>query len=221
MRCEDIKEEMVSFVLGEPDESASKAIQAHLDSCEKCRADAAEYRRTLLALGRWSVPAHGRPPNFAFLPTPPAAREDMVQRRHSYRIFVPALIAASFVALFVTASLLGTQISYGGGKLSVSLGRPQAETAAADSARIAAIVDSVRMQDMQLVSKLIAASEARQAQLYRADLASFSRQINSRQRSYVTYMMDHIYRLQQQDQIAYYQSSAALNGVAKLASSVR
>lgn len=221
MRCEDIKEELVSFVLGELTGEESEAIRAHVDSCEKCSAEVAQYRQTLLALSRWKMPAHGRPPDFAFLPAPPVAREDPFQRKWRFRSFAPALIAAFFVVLFAAAFLLGTHVQYGSGALSVTIGKSEPPTAAADAARIAAIVDSVRQQDLQIVSGLIAASEARQARLYQSNLESFSRQISDQQRSYIAYLMSHIYRLQQQDQIAYYQSRAALDGVVQIANSVK
>lgn len=221
MRCEDIKEDLVSFVLDELDEERRKAIQAHLDSCEKCRAEVAEYRRTLTALSRWKVPAHGHPPNFAFLPAPPLPSESRPSRKRRLLKTSRNIVAAAFAAVLVVGLLFSIHIDYRDGMLSINIGTIASRYAPADSARIAAIVDSVRQQDMQIVSKMIAASEARQSAFYRADLASYSRHLDARQRDYVTYLMDHIYRLQQQDRIAYYQSSAALDGVVKLASSVR
>ncbi len=221
MRCEDIKEDLVSFVLGELNEEENEAIKAHIDSCRKCSGEVEQYRQTLLALSRWNIPAHGRPPNFAFLPAPPSKGEDPLPRKRRFRRFAPAIIAALFVA-FVTAALyLGTHVRYDGGTISVTIGKVAAAPPRSDSARIAEIIDSVRQQDMQLVSGLVAASEARQMAFYRASFASLSQSLDDRQRSYITYFMDHIYRLQQQDRIAYYQSQAALDGVIRLANAVK
>lgn len=222
MRCEDIKEELVAFILGELSEEENESIREHIESCESCSAEAAQYRQTLLALSRWKMPAHGRPPNFAFLPGPPVRREETNPWKRRFRTFTPAVLAAFFLALFVAALYLGTHVRYGGGAVSITIGKFAAATPpAADSARIAAIVDSVRQQDMQLMTNLITASEARQAEFYRASLASLSQRLDDRQRGYITYLMNHIYRLQQQDQIAYYQSQAALDGVVRLANAVK
>jgi Putative zinc-finger len=221
MRCEDIEEDLVSFVLGELSEDESEAISMHLASCLKCRTEVAQYRQTLFALSRWKMPAHGRPPNFAFLPAPQAAGHDPDPRKRRRRNIARAGIAAAFVALFAAAFVLGTNIRYDGGTISITVGNAKMGYTPADSATIAAIVNKAREHDMQLVSGMIAASEARQAELNRATLTTFSRQVNDRQRSYTAYIMSHMYRLQQQDQIAYYQSQAALDGIVKLASSVR
>ncbi len=221
MRCEDISEDLAPFVLGELNEDESRAISEHLESCEKCSAEVAQYRQTLLALSRWKVPAHGRPPSFAFLPAPPVAGHDPDPRKRRRRYFARAGIAAVFVALFVAALVVGTNIRYDGGAISITVGSAKMGYTPADSATIAAIVNEVRQRDMQLVSDMIAASETRQAELNRATLTTFSRQVNDQQRSYIAYIMNHMYRLQQQDQIAYYQSRAALDGIVKLASSVR
>ncbi len=221
MRCEDIKEELISFVLGELNEEENDAISRHLESCVKCRSEVEQYRQTLSALSRWNVPAHGRPPNFAFLPAPPATGYEPDPSKRRLRKFARAGVAAVFVLVFAAALTLGTNIRYDGGAISITVGTTKVGYAPIDSAKIAAIVDSVRQHDMQLVSDMIAASEARQADRYRTDLTAFSRQLNDQERGYLVYLMNHIYRLQQQDQIAYYQSRAALDGVVKLASAVR
>ena len=221
MRCEDINEDLVSFVLGELNEDRNRAISEHLDSCEKCGTEVAQYRQTLLALSRWKVPAHGRPPSFAFLPAPPVTGHDPDPRKRRRRNLARAGIAAAFVALFVAAFALSTNIRYDGGAISITVGSAKAGYTPADSATIAAIVNEARQRDMRIVSEMIAGSEARQAALNRATLATFSRQVNEQQRSYIAYVMNRMYSLQQQDQIAYYQSLAALDGVVKLASSVR
>ncbi len=221
MRCEDINEDLVSFVVGELNEDRSRAISEHLESCEKCSVEAAQYRQMLRALSHWEVPAHGRPPSFAFLPAPPVAGHETDPRKRRRKTLARAGIAAAFVALFVAAFVLGTNIRYDGGTISITVGRAKIGYTPADSATIAAIVNEARQRDMQRVSDMIAASETRQAELNRATLATFSRQINEQQRSYISYVMSRMYRLQQQDQIAYYQSRAALDGIVKLASSVR
>lgn len=221
MRCEEIREELVSFVLGELSEEENEAIREHVESCEKCGGEAAQYRQTLLALSRWKVPAHGQPPNFAFLPAPPIPAERPLGRKRRFRTYAPAIIAAFFFALIVAAFYLGTHVRYGGGAVTVTIGKLEPVRATADSAMIASIADSVHRQDMQFVSGLIEASEARQAELYRAGLASVSRRLDDRQQMYINYLMNHIYKLQQQDRIAYYQSQAALDGVVKLANAVR
>ncbi len=221
MRCEDISEDFAPFVLGELDEGESRAISEHLESCEKCSAEVAQYRQMLLALSRWKVPAHGRPPSFAFLPAPPVAGHDPDPRKRRRRNFARAGIAIAFVALFVAALVVGTNIKYDGGAISITVGRAKIGYTPTDSATIAAIVNEVRQRDMRIVSEMIAGSEARQAALNRATLATFSRQVNEQQRSYITYLLSRMYSLQQQDQIAYYQSRAALDGIVKLASSVR
>ena len=221
MRCEDISEDLAPFVLGELDEGESRAISEHLESCEKCSFEVAQYRQMLLALSRWKVPAHGRPPGFAFLPAPPVAGHDPDPRKRRRRNFARAGIAMVFVALFVAALVVGTNIRYDGGAISITVGSAKTGYTPVDSAMIAAVVNEVRQRDMKIVSDMIAASETRQAELNRATLATFSRQVNDQQRSYIAYIMNHMYRLQQQDQIAYYQSRAALDGIVKLASSVR
>lgn len=221
MRCEDIREQIAAFVLGELDPDENEAVRSHLDSCEKCSAETAQYRQVLLALGRWKVPAHGRPPGFAFLPSPPLPREDVEPRRRRYKFLAPSIAAASIAALLAVALLFGVNARVGDGTFSLSVGRPVAGPVVADSARIAAIVDSVRRQDMQIMSALISASEARQSEMYRTALASFSRRMDDRQKGYALYLMNHIYRLQQQDQVAYYQSRAALDGVVRIANSVK
>lgn len=221
MRCEDIKERLVSFVLGELSEEESESIREHIESCEDCSAEVAQYRQTLLALSRWKMPAHGRPPNFAFLPAPPVPREATSPRQRRFRTFAPAVLAALFVAIFAAAFYLGTHVRYDGGAVSITIGKLATAAPPADSARIAAIVDSVRQRDMQLLTNLIAASEVRQAEFYKTTLSSLSQRLDERQRGYITYVMDHIYKLQQQDQVAYYQSQAALDGVVRLANAVK
>lgn len=221
MRCEEIAEHLVSFVLGELNEEETEAVRAHLDSCGECSAEVAQYRQTLLALGRWKVPAHGRPPDFAFLPAPPVARESPLSPKRRIREYAPALLAVFLVVLFAAAFYFGTHVRYDGGGITVTIGRVATASPAADSARIAAIVDSVRQQDFRFLSELVAASEARQASYYQAGLESLSRQMESRQIQYTNYLMNHIYRLQRQDQIAYYQSRAALDGMVKIANAVK
>ncbi len=221
MQCEDFQEDLVSFVLNELSDDRIEALRKHLVTCEKCSKEAAGYRQTLQALSRWNVPAHGRPPIFA-LP-PDASRNSTIPWSWGQRIkrFAIAEIAGAFAVIVTVLFLFGTEVRYERGALSIDLGRVRQQAAPLDSMKLARTIEDARQQDVEAMTAMLKASEARQAELYRSSLTSFSRQLNDQQRSYLVYVLNHLHHLQQQDQIAYYQSRAALDGVIKLANSTK
>lgn len=221
MQCEDFQEDLVSFVLNELSDDRIEALRKHLVTCEKCSEEVAGFRQTLQAMSRWKVPAHGRPPIFA-LP-PDVSRRSTIPRSWGQRTkrFAIAEIAGAIAILITVLFLFGTEIRYERGTLSIDLGRIRQQTAPLDSMKLARTIEDARQQDIEAMTAMIKASEARQAELYRGSLTSFSRQLNDQQRSYLVYVLNHLHHLQQQDQIAYYQSRAALDGVIKLANSTK
>ncbi len=221
MRCEDVQKELVSFVLNELSDTENKAITDHLSSCEKCRTEVAIYKKTISALSRWKVPRHSNPSVFALSPSSPSPGRMIRSEKRSLWKVVDYGIRAAFVAAVAAAFIFGTRIQYTKGGLTINVGNVGAQPVSMDSTNVAAFLEKAQRQNLQLVSQMIQASEARQAEINRSDFASLSRQVDNRQRNYITYLMNHIYRLQQQDQLAYYQSRAALDGMVKLANAVR
>ncbi len=219
MRCEDIQNELVSFVLNELESDEREVVENHLASCEKCRLEVGEYQHTLRALGQWKVPSHAGPPLFALLPEKSKTRKTRLLE--SARQFVRYGIDVAFAAVIVAALLMGIHIQYANGGLSINIGHTVAQCASPDSVRVAALLDDAHRKDLQLFSEMIAESEARQNELYRSSLTSFARQLGDQQRGYMTYLATHLYQLQQQNELAYYQSQVALSGVIKLANAVK
>jgi len=220
MKCEEIKEDLVAFVLNELSAAESEKIGEHLATCDRCKSEVEQYRRTLSALSKWKMPEHGRPASFAFLPAPPMQREDAAPGKSRIKR-LRKIAGAAFVMAIVIGLLFTINIQYKNGVLIITIGNPGQRQSGVTGEQIAAVVDSVRSEDMKMVSEMISASERRQADLYRTSLTSLSNRLDQRQRAYISYVMDHMYRLQQQDQIAYYQSRAALDGVVKLANAVK
>ena len=123
MRCEEIEERLVSYVLGESGDDEAREVRKHLETCGRCSALAEEYRRTISALGRWRVPSHGRIPDFNLLPAPPvpgtAPGSGRKTRWYLARLAAGVSIAAMVVALF----LVRIYIRVGGGSVTIEFGR--------------------------------------------------------------------------------------------------
>lgn len=221
MRCEDVQESLAAFVLDELNDAESKEIANHVGTCERCTAEAARYRKALLALNRWEIPEHRRAPVFG--PSPVALQHAKKEQpgRHRFWNIVDYGLRTAFAAAVAAAFIFGTSIHYNDGGLTINVGKVGAASVSIDSSGVASVLASAERRNVQLMSQMIEASEARQAEQYRADLSSFSRRISNQQRDYITYVMSHVYRLQQQDQLAYYQSRAALDGMVRLANAVK
>lgn len=221
MRCEEIRETIVAFVLGELSGAESNEVADHISTCEKCRTEAARYSKTLLALRRWELPPHSAPPVFAPSAQPAWSAGKSRAKKLGFWKVLDYGIRTALIAGIAAAFIFGTRIQYKDGGLTINIGNVGVTPVSMDSSRVASLVASAQRQNTELTSQMIEASEARQAELYRSGLTSLSREINNQQREYITYFMTHLYRLQQQDQLAYYQSRAALDGMVRLANAVK
>jgi len=219
MRCEDIREKLVSFLLNELDPEERKQVEDHIASCEGCRSEVTEYEQTIRTLGRWKVPLHSGPPVFGLLPEKMKVKNSSSIGLETVFRIARYGIAAAIAAAIIAALLLGTHVQYGKANLTISVGR--AVPSMPDSVKFAVALEEMHRRDIELFSQMIAASEARQDEFCRVSLASFAQQIGSQQRDYTNYLSNHMYHLQRQNELAYYQSEVALNGVIKLASAVK
>ncbi len=101
MKCEDVREIITLFVEGELDDDTSKIVQAHIDSCEKCRSLEFDAKEILHSL-RSAKP----------IPVPERMIEKILKRTSRKRgfsalpIFQPQLIFA--FSIFVMSFLFFT-----------------------------------------------------------------------------------------------------------------
>ena len=58
MNCRHVRPELADFVNGKLDETVRKSVAAHLETCERCRAEAEEFRELF---GLLKTPAVARP----------------------------------------------------------------------------------------------------------------------------------------------------------------
>ncbi|HEY9167286.1 MAG TPA: zf-HC2 domain-containing protein [Candidatus Kryptonia bacterium] len=221
MRCKDVREKIIPFVLDELGEEDSRLVSEHVGSCAGCRKESEDYRQTILAMGRWKIPAHGPAPVFALLPGALPVRRAKNSLSLISGLFARYGLRLTFAAALVAAFLMGTRVQFDNGAIVIAIGRSATNPLAADSSRIASEIAAAEKRNLQIVSELIAASEARQADMYKSSLETFSKQISGQQRTYMMYFTNHLYRLQEQNQLAYYQSKAALTGVMRLADAVK
>ena len=132
----DREQAIVTYVYGdaaEVDRGERAAFEAHLASCDRCRAELAAFADVRVALGAWS------PPRFQ---TDPAAIVDWPQpsaaaaRRTSWRdIPIWAQTAAALLCLGIGAGLANLDVQYGADGLRIRTGWSTAPAAAVEGTR--------------------------------------------------------------------------------------
>jgi|WetSurMetagenome_2_1015567.scaffolds.fasta_scaffold16381_3 hypothetical protein len=101
MRCEDIQEQIIEFVYDEENISQANAeVQEHLRTCQACREEVAEFKRTRKYLQLWKDESPLR--SIAL------AKREMTPRRSATRYFGYAAIAAMVLICFM--GMANTQI---------------------------------------------------------------------------------------------------------------
>jgi len=151
--CDDIRDELAALLYGElpPDQEA--AVERHLQNCAPCARILAELRATAGLLAHWSAPRVVESPST--IAASVAAQAHRPRRRSWLRI-----AAAAAILLFASLTVLGSEVRYANGELTVSLriagGRPTPVTRAntpvgweSTVRRIAAEELSTRAEDQE------------------------------------------------------------------------
>lgn len=221
MRCEEIQARLVSYIFNELNNDDERIIKDHINLCEKCRSELNGYRQTVDALHHWKDPTPDHLPVLAILPQVTTKNKITPSEKYKMKTLVGYGLRLAFVAAFAAALIFGTHIQYKEGTLSISIGKIEPQSLSPDSSKIVEVLERAQRQNLQLISEMIMSSETRQMDLYRSDLKAFSHQIHDEQLAYMRYITDHLYHLQEQNQIAYYQARTALDGLIKLTTQVK
>ena len=118
MDCSQIHLELPGLLYGELDSKARAAVESHLASCPQCKKEYESLQRTTAAMDQWSGPQ---------AVTSPDELADTVlklQRSRPQVFRLAPLLTGSEAAIVVFGSLvlMGANISYGRGGLSLSFG---------------------------------------------------------------------------------------------------
>jgi hypothetical protein len=119
--CEQAREELPALLYHEVTDDRKCGLEAHLRTCEPCRAELEAHRRTLHLLDQWMLEPGQRKPGFPVTP-----------QSHGMHLgwFRPLLVgAAAALVAFTVLSLCGASISRSDGQWVISLGRPHEDPA--------------------------------------------------------------------------------------------
>jgi hypothetical protein len=185
MECNAFRDEMLDVLYGEADAATRRRFDLHQEGCTACREELAGLRRLRRDLAAW--------------PLPPALRPRSAWARTAWRSL--GVAAGVVLALGAALGLSGSELRYDQGGVAFRLGR--ASSAAAElrvEERIAAAearhraemsalrADLARVKDeneaalLGRVSEMIRRSEARQALVVGASMASLRDETEAKRR---------------------------------------
>lgn len=145
MTCGQVRELLYEYLEGEMPREEAARLQAHLDSCENCRAIAEEYRRVLVAAGRL---APRDVPDFVTPAMETIRKEDAQKRVRSKRWIGYGVSVAAVLLLGVFVFGSGLLGHYDNGASSAPQEAPEAAPAArAEEAAEDAAFDSLEMEE--------------------------------------------------------------------------
>ncbi|HEY7512425.1 MAG TPA: hypothetical protein VIG50_19350 [Vicinamibacteria bacterium] len=180
--CTAFRDDMLDVLYGEADFAVRRRFAEHEAACASCQEELAGLRRVRSDLAAWALPAA----------VPPARRPRAFWR--------PAAVAAALLlALSGAFTLSGSELRYDDGGLALRVGRgaPRPEAAerrlAAIEARQREEIEELRRElarvrteteqaTLARVARLIEDSEARQAVLVGASMASLREEADARRR---------------------------------------
>jgi hypothetical protein len=185
MECNGFRDEMMDVLYGEADPATRRRFDEHQAACPACRQEIAGLRRLRRGLAAWSLP--------------PALHARRGRANRARRALPVA--AGVVLALGAALGLSGSELSYREGRVALRLGRASAavpdrtvnERIAALEARHRAEMevlraDLARAKDeseavvLARVSEMIRGSEARQAVLVGASMASLRDENDAKRR---------------------------------------
>lgn len=185
MECNTFRDEMLDVLYGEADAAAERRFEEHQAACPACRQEMAGLRRLRRDLAAW--------------PLPPALRPRRALAAGGWRALRVA--AGVLLALGAALGLSGSELRYDEGRLAFRLGRASEavrdrtvdERIAALEARHRAEIQALRTDLARVegegdavllarVSEMIRRSEARQAVLVGASMASLRDETDAQRR---------------------------------------
>lgn len=176
MECSDLREDMIEVLYGEASREAAERLEDHLRSCAPCREEISALRGVRQRLSAWSLPE---------------------PRRQDPWLRSLGAAAALLLALGGGLGFSGTQLRYEGGRMSLRLGRPEAEVEklaeqnrlllAQQKQELLAIRASLGsgVSDEALLREVearISESDRRHEERLRASLEQYSRQLEAQRR---------------------------------------
>jgi len=185
MECNAFRDEMLDVLYGEADAAAHRRFDEHQAACPACRQEIAGLRRLRRDLAAW--------------PLPPALRPRRGRSARAWRVLPVA--AGVVLALGAALGFSGSELRYDEGRIAFRLGRAPAavpdrtvdERIAALEARHRAEIQALRADLAQAkdegdavllarVSEMIRGSEARQAVIVGASMASLRDENDAKRR---------------------------------------
>jgi hypothetical protein len=179
MKCELLREERLDVLYGEASRDTIRRVADHEAVCPECREETADLRRVRHDLQAWKAPDRARPA--LALPRP--------------RRFLAAA-AVLLLAAGAALGLSGSELRYGDGRLSFSLGRGDEEVR-----RLLAEQESRHRHEIEVLkaslsspvghdeagilaraAEMIRESEMRQDASLQASLAGFERRVDAQRR---------------------------------------
>lgn len=175
MDCKDVRDDMLDVLYGEASEEAARRVAEHRQACSACRDETAALARLRRDLAQWTLPT-----------TSPRRGLRLLQ-----------LAAGLLLAVGTALGLSGSELRFDQGRLSFRLGRgPDVQQVLREQeARHRTEIEALRVslatgaaapRDeaalLRRVQELVDASEARQAQLFRAGLQDVAQRSDTQRR---------------------------------------
>jgi len=161
--CENVRPELMSFLLGEVSAEESAAVRQHLRNCRRCAEEAHELRATVGLVEQGGtmepVPRHFR------LVAEPAGVASSFWRNSSRLAFAASLLLCLSVTLLTA---LRATVSYRQGGFEIAFGAPSSAVAVHDGEAqagvrpVSASPALSRPEVVRLIAEAVTASEARQ-----------------------------------------------------------
>lgn len=163
------KEDLVTYLYGEANETARVSFERHLDNCDECRDGLTGLRRLRHDLGAWQLEQIAHPEI-----TLRRSRLDLIRElMGAFPVWVrgAAFVGAAAAMLLASLSLAGTRINLKDGDFTISFGRT------GNPAPLAPAVSSEEINLM--VQNAVTEERKKMEELYSARLASFNDRIEA------------------------------------------
>ena len=220
MNCTEVKEVLLDFLFGELQEDVQHSVADHLRQCSACREEVEHLQEAVGALRK--LPEIDPAQRIVFLAPQHTQRQPAVGFLEKilpawlWRWGFRAALAAGLVLLLV----FGTQVQYGAGRLTVSIGRQSplpsvgAETV---SPQLISLLKQWRDENLYLTNQLISENEKRQRDLLMTSLDHLASQIQQQRMEDLQFVAENLLRIQKTNEYNFDRTNSLLQGLVQFA----
>ncbi|MCK5149110.1 hypothetical protein KAR48_20315 [bacterium] len=218
MKCHDMPEILVALLYGDIDADQKALAEKHIDTCDACRAEWNELKKTAATLSEWEDPEPEMQHHFIVEKTSRFA--DIIEQLREYfrpkrvLIAIPVVLGTALVLL----SLMNFQAEYTNGQWHIAFGvTSTSDKSAPDPAILTSTLHQMQQETLLMVSDLLKENEIAQNQRVSAIFTNYVNQFENQRRKDLFLYDQELEGLHLATQGRLNQNSQAINNLLEMA----